>query len=164
MPVVIPQSEVILRSHFETGDKPTQDQFAEFIGTMFYLAQRAQDTADAALAVAALARARAPLVLVSATYPGSGADYNMDQRLNVDTVQASGSVGGDRVIRVSFTEALPSTAYVVLVTLFSSNQNWTQVQIVNKTIDYVEIKVPNPGQPINGMPIQKLMLAIFMEP
>ena len=70
MPVTIPQTQTILKSYFQTGSEPTQDQFAEFIGTMFYLYQGTLNAANAAIATAdatqaAQAGAPGPVVIAN---------------------------------------------------------------------------------------------------
>lgn len=68
----IPQTQTVLQSYFQTGDVPTQNQFLEFIGTMFYLYNATLSAANAAAADAATVSEALPLAAVTATYPDNG--------------------------------------------------------------------------------------------
>src|SRR5579872_5876840 len=53
------QTQAILLGYFQTGQVPTQDQYAELIGTMFFLYNETVNNAAAAAASAAAAAASA---------------------------------------------------------------------------------------------------------
>jgi hypothetical protein len=58
----IPTREAI-KAYFETGDVPTEAQFAEFIDAVYDLAQESQDTATDAVNIATAAAARTPVAM-----------------------------------------------------------------------------------------------------
>lgn len=115
--MAIPQSQTTLKSYFETGDVPTQAEFAELIDTMFALYQDAIDSADAAQAAAdaaeAAALAGAAKAIVSATYNAGWTIIGND--LNVDSITI---VGGS--VRVTFTEAFADANYVVVASVYGT--------------------------------------------
>jgi hypothetical protein len=124
MPVTVPQTQTILESYFQTGDMPTQDQFQEFIDTMFYLyEQMTEAAADAATAAAAAtatanaALALAPAVLLQGTITISGGavtGFTLVSQLNVAGFAAENSGGGTGIIDVTFTTPFANADYKVL--------------------------------------------------
>lgn len=142
----IPQTETILKSYFETGDQPNQAQFAELIGTMFYLFQQAMDAAETAQDDAASALARQPQALVKATYPGSGSSYTVDAAaINISsiTVDTSGGSNAPKV-RVTWTTPFSDATYRVFVSPFSAvSPRRNNVEIVAITQAYVELRFTN---------------------
>jgi hypothetical protein len=160
MPVTIPQSEIILRSYFETGDQPTQDQFAELIGTMFYLAAQAAAIASSAGSDAAAALARTPLAVCSAKYPGSGAGYTIEEGNNVSAV-AFQNFGNPttRHVRFSFTVPIVDADYVVSLTPLDPAIGPPQVQLVEKTITEVGFRF-NVGGAVSSAIMDRLMLVV----
>lgn len=66
MPLTVPQTQLILNSYFQNGQKPDQDKFMEFIGTMFYLFQQAENDVAALSNVAAQVTGAAPDFLLIA--------------------------------------------------------------------------------------------------
>lgn len=116
----IPQSQSILKSYFETGDFPTQAQFAEFIDTMFFLYQDAQANAANALAAANSALAQAnkmvPAVFVFIGVPtgtGTGSPittiyYSANVIVPVTRINTATLYNG---ARINLTAALPNTNY-----------------------------------------------------
>lgn len=114
----IPQTQSVLLSYFQTGDEPSQDQFAEFIGTMFYLYQATlnQATAAAASAAAAVAAAQAsgPLAYCRCIL-NTLQDFTITKNSNIASVAGVNVVGVP--ITFTFTTPLPDTKYVPLVYL-----------------------------------------------
>lgn len=64
----VPYTATQLKARFETGDVPTQQDFADLIDTVFHMSQQALDQADAAVALAE--KAAAVYALYSIDYPG----------------------------------------------------------------------------------------------
>lgn len=88
-----------LKEYFETGDTPTQAQFAEFIDAVYDLAQQAQDAADAAAAAAAAVAGKTArcfgLVRVSNGGGGPGTATNLKNKdCTVSTTVTSIGSGG----------------------------------------------------------------------
>lgn len=116
--MAIPQSQATLKSYFETGDMPSQAQFAELIDTMFYLynevvassAAAASDAADALDAV----NNYGPKVLAKFTSNGATVTLTAGS-LNVASVtKVAGSGVGPFTYRITFTTAFASGAYKTL--------------------------------------------------
>ncbi len=113
--MAIPQSEATLLSYFETGDKPTQAQFEEFIRTMFYLY-------NAMLAAAAAAQAAAEGITDSVEgIPKSWGRVRYDQSDNTITsdgefngVWSKTNNGSNRRIRFTFTNQPPHASHYLL--------------------------------------------------
>lgn len=59
MPIPFTASQI--KAWFETADLPTQQQFADFVDTLFFMNQQAEDNATAAVATANAAAAAMPL-------------------------------------------------------------------------------------------------------
>jgi len=160
----VPQLESILKSYFETGDRPSQTEFDEFIGTMFYLYVDAKTTAIDAANDAADAVSHAPMAMVAAHYV-SGTSYAIDAQSNITSVETrrvSDSVldnVGNRKLRFNFTTPLASVDYVVSFTPFSASQSWSQVQLIAKTVNYIEIAVEVSG---SGAAVTNVELIVFM--
>jgi len=133
----IPQDEVTLLSYFETGDKPTQAQYAELIQTMFALVQEAFDEAAAATAVAEAAEERAPKALANATHPGAGTTYTLTYQHNIANIQ---TLAGPKT-RITFTEALNDTDYVVQITPVTSTAHPDQIQILDRQTTHCDIAI-----------------------
>jgi len=142
----VPQTETILKSYFETGDQPTQTQFEEFIGTMFYLYQLAQNTAVQASDNADDAVSHAPLAMVTARYV-SGTAYTLDSQQNIASIQTrrvSDSVldnVGNLKLRFNFTTPIVDANYVLALTPMSATQAAQQINLISKTVDYFEIQI-----------------------
>lgn len=64
----VPFTATQIKAWFETADVPTQQQFADFVDTLFHMVQQANDTADAAKALAA--NTAKCWGLLTITYPG----------------------------------------------------------------------------------------------
>ena len=131
----IPQTEPVLKSYFETGDKPTEDQFVEFVGTMFHndqvtqgQAAAAEATADAALAAATTA------ALLKATFVAIGTNYTINAQKNVASVQF---VATNSRLRINFTTPFADANYIISVT--SNETTDTQLTISNQTTGYFEL-------------------------
>ncbi len=94
----VPYTAAELKARFETGDTPTQQDFADLIDTVFHMAQQAQDQADAAVALAE--KASKCYGLATVTYPGG--DGAMTYTVNratgctfaIATARALESLGG----------------------------------------------------------------------
>lgn len=141
MPATIPQTETVLKSYFQTGDKPTQEQFEELIGTMFHLFTLAQDAADAAAADAATALARAPLALLKATTNGVSGYTIEPGEVNIASVVASNVGQSSETVRVTWDTPIDTDDYKVLISVFSSaSPRQNNVTIVAQTTDYVDLR------------------------
>lgn len=90
-----------LKAYFETGDKPTQAQIAELIDAIYDLNQQTADNA----------RAVAPVALVYATRVGTV--WTIQRATSVDTVTHISTTATARVVRVTFSAALPDVNYIV---------------------------------------------------
>jgi hypothetical protein len=132
----IPETQATLKSFFETGDKPTQAQFAELIDTMFALYQLTQTAANAAVATANLALAAAGVTLVSA--PGATTAPVADQKLNVASITYLGIPLGFYRFRITFT-----TPYVNLRHIPVVLNNLTKLTPSNA--GYIDVEVQNNG-------------------
>jgi hypothetical protein len=104
--MTIPQTQAVLLSYFQTGAEPTQDEFAEFIETMFYLYNEAVNAAAAAQA--AQAAAPGPVVILSVTIAGGVATLTGAQT-NVASLVPSGEN-----FALTFTTAFGNTTYKAL--------------------------------------------------
>ncbi len=159
MPVTIPQDEVMLLSYFQTGDKPTQDQFGELIGTMFYQFQSLSDRMDALELLVADAIARAPQALASALWPGAGTIYTLEYQVNVAQIQV---LSAPTRFRITFIDPMPDTDYVVLPVPFSSTANVDQNQILDRQLTYCDVAFYD-GVTAQGTTVSRLHLAIYRE-
>ncbi|HEV8523080.1 MAG TPA: hypothetical protein VGQ71_01165 [Terriglobales bacterium] len=109
---MIPQTETILKSYFQTGDKPDQLEFEELIGTMFHQDQLAITTADDAADVAADAMALAPVCLLKATAGGGVTPpWTLAAQRNVAAMASIGS----GTVRITWTTAFPNVNYVPVI-------------------------------------------------
>jgi hypothetical protein len=132
----IPETQTNLKSFFETGDLPTQAQFAELIDTMFYLYNDAKDSADAATAVAAAAVASAEAVSAPVIV-----QFTNDEFTNAIVGLATGVASvvniGAYNFRVTFTTPFLNTLYKVMVA-----QGMT---ILALNTNYIDVHAPGPG-------------------
>lgn len=124
----IPESQATLKSFFETGDKPTQAQFAELIDTMFYLYQAAQTAANAAVVTANAAMAATGLAMFSAPAVGGlGAAVVPDQQQNISSITYIGA----QVYRVTFVTPFINLRYLVAMT--------TNLVVSAKNAGYIDV-------------------------
>lgn len=130
MPDTIPQTETILKSYFENGDQPQENEFRELIGTMFYLFTQAIAAADAANANATAALDRAPKAMLKRV---AGVNYGT---LNIDTVtNPSGNLR-----RVTWTTPFLNADYKLSITPIEqpASNIGLIVVIAAQTTTYVE--------------------------
>lgn len=137
MAIVIPQTQTILLSYFQTNDVPTEDQFKELIGTMFYLyndmvnrATAAEDTANEALA---LVESLCPTAVARGNYAGNAANFN-GTHTGVASIAAI-DPGSGLVIRFTFTTPFANTNYKTVYSGANSG-------IVNRNVAYVDFGFP----------------------
>jgi hypothetical protein len=118
---MIPQTQTILQSYFVTGAEPTQAQFTELIGTMFYLYQSAVNSAAAAAATAAALAGSSPLAavrctIINTTLNNPGA-VTISKQANIASVQLYNTGGTDVygvpviALQINFAAALPDANY-----------------------------------------------------
>ncbi len=99
---MVPQSQATLKSYFETGDKPSQAQFAEVIDTMFwYINDLNARTAAAEQAAADAARAAAT-VLLKASFAAGTKTWNISDQVRVASVVVVDPQAVQLVHRVTF--------------------------------------------------------------
>ena len=103
-----------LKAYFETGDHPTQAQFAALIDAIYDLAQQNSDDAAAAVASAdaavATVAAKTPKAVAKVRY--HSAQWVVDLQVGC-TVALSGTQ--KRTMVLTFTTAMPDTIYLVEV-------------------------------------------------
>lgn len=109
MAVTVPQDLTTLLSYFETGDKPTQDQFEELIRTMFYLYQQTVDAAEAAQAVVTALTGSIPTVWARARYNHSPNTVTLDGAYNASAAVVTSD--GLKHVKITFDDAAPDTNY-----------------------------------------------------
>lgn len=147
MPATIPQTETILKSYFETGDKPVQQEFEELIGTMFYYDALALNAADAASDLATEAIALAPVCLLK--YTVSGGTINAQR--NVASVALISS-GGFDAWRITWTNPFADANYIVQITWTDATVNTMGMRILSQLTTHIDIRffngasVDNPSQ------------------
>lgn len=134
----IPQTQVNLRSYFETGDVPTQAQFAEFIDTMFYLYQQSQNTANAAVAAAAAATSATGRVLAKWT---NAAVPVTVMSSNTQSIVRTATAGGFYTFRVTFLTPFNSVNYLVLPTITTGVGGTANPTILTKTTNYIDVQM-----------------------
>jgi hypothetical protein len=90
----IPQTEAILQGYFQTGDTPTQNQFTELIGTMFYLYNEMLAEAAALSGQVAALQGALPQVLLHANSVSGAfanpAAWHFIKQYNVSNVEWTG--------------------------------------------------------------------------
>lgn len=87
----VPFTAAQIKAWFETADVPTQQQFADFVDTMFHMVQQANDTADAAVALAELASQCFGLVTFTYNH-SSGSTLNLTVNRVQDCAFAASAV------------------------------------------------------------------------
>ena len=136
----IPESAAVLKSYFQTGDKPTQAQFADWIDTMFSIVQTATDAAEAAAAAAAAAQKLRVLLVMT-----SNASMTIYENIGIDSVTVTAGVG-TQIFRFNFTNAFPDTKYHVTILYDGEAQTApleTPVAVFySKNFAYVEYRCP----------------------
>ena len=138
MPTTIPQTETILKSYFETGDQPTQLEFEELIGTMFYYDAQALNAADAASDLATEAIGLAPVCLLK--YTVTGATINAQR--NVASVTKSSPSGFD-MWRITWTNPFPDEHYIVNITWSDGLVNSMGMRILSQQATHIDIRFFN---------------------
>ncbi len=131
MAVTVPQDLSTLLSYFQTGDKPTQDQFEELIRTMFYLYQETVDAAAAAQAVVTALTGSIPTMWARARYNQSPNTVTLDGAYNATASVVTSA--GLKQVRITFDDAAPDTNYW----LYSSVSGLV-LPTVSKTTTYVQ--------------------------
>lgn len=106
-----------LKAYFETGDHPTEAQFAALVDAIYDLVQGATDVADAAAADAAdavaLVAARAPRAYAHFKYTTSGTDrWTVDNFVGCSIV-LSGTFS--RTATITFDTPIGDNKYTILV-------------------------------------------------
>lgn len=129
----IPQDQAVLKSYFNTGDKPTEAQFAELIDTMFALYQDAKDTANGAVALIAAAAARYPRV------------YGYIKKVPPTLVNGYGIATVTTItlgVRITFTTPFADTNYTILLTEVDGYSGANpSVYISAKNVAWVDVKM-----------------------
>lgn len=141
----MPLTRAALKALFETGDVPSQANYADLIDTFFDIVQEANDAAAAAAADAAdalaivEARAARCFGLLKAVDVGLGNDYAVDNVVGA-TIVLSGT--DKRTVTVTFDEDLGDTKYTVL----TSNENVGAPTVTSKTSGVIVFTLPlDPG-------------------
>lgn len=138
MPTTIPQTETILKSYFETGDKPLQLEFEELIGTMFYYDALALNAADAAADLATEAISLAPVCLLKYTVLGA----TINAQRNVASV-AKISTGGFDAWRITWTNPFADEHYIVQITWSDSTVNIMGMRILSQQATHIDLRFFN---------------------
>lgn len=147
---LLPQQQSVLESYFKTGDQPDEVQFREFIGTMYYLFQQAQNQANLAADDAVIAASLVPLALCSAHYAsavGPDLTYTIDSSYNITTVDIPNAI--PFVIKVNFNQPMPSVGYIVAITMTALDQA-QEVRITEKNIAYCKFTL-GPGSGLRNV-------------
>ncbi len=131
----IPQTETILRSYFENGDQPTEEEFWELIGTMFYYDSLALNAAQAAEDAAAEAISLAPVCLLKWTTTGS----TINAQRNVASV-AKISSGGFDAWRVTWTNPFADEHYIISITWTDSTDTIEAVRILSQQATHIDFR------------------------
>jgi hypothetical protein len=117
----IPYDATNLKSRFQTGDKPTQQDYADLIDTMFhYLSDHGNRIVALEGQVAALSNltglAKVFVTVKAQVNPGAA----IDDQYGVDSVQNGGQVGANddpdtlRNLRINFTNPFADNKYTVV--------------------------------------------------
>lgn len=132
----VPFTATQIKAWFETGDVPTQQQFADFVDTIFHMVQQAQDQADAAVALAEQAAQCYGLVTLS--YPGA------DGAMAYTVERASAC-------------AIAITTARAFATVTTSNDHWLVTATITLTpdVDFVDddttvMLTPSMNEDVNG--------------
>lgn len=117
MPIPFTASQI--KAWLETGDHPTQQQFADWVDTLFYMNQQALDLATAAdaaaaAAVAAVAARPGPKVLVA--LKNVAGTWTVAKQFGCTAV-----VSGFEILTVTFSTAFADTNYALLYSYSSSS-------------------------------------------
>jgi|GEM_PF-5949554 hypothetical protein len=132
---MIPQTQLTLQSYFQTGDVPTQAQYLELIGTMFYLYNALNTSVNNAVAqinaATAAIEAIAPQVLVrfTALVPASTPPAIIGAATNVASITNVADKN-----RLTFTVPFANTNYKVFIvggTVATLNANWMDISAAN---------------------------------
>jgi len=125
---MIPQTQSVLKSYFQTGLVPTQAQFAELIDTMFFEYQNMQSNVDDAQAYLTLATESLITCAVNAQMRYTGSTW-------VTTgAGASGGLTGlppSLTMRFTFSSPRPNTSYLTLAS----------GTVSNKTVNYCDVLI-----------------------
>lgn len=152
----IPQSQATLRNFFNTGDMPTEAQFADLIDTMFYYTVSLQTQIDALVVASQATTPGAANVVVSATavaspvFTGSRgvASVTSISTGPYDQPHAVAAITFRR-LRITFTTAYANTLYTA-VAWSSSARLLTDLQSlgpplvpvqVSKTTGYIDVEI-----------------------
>lgn len=114
----IPQTQSILQSYLRTGLVPTQDQWTELIGTMFYLYNVQLNAANNAVAIAEAAAATAlsnPSVFMRATFPSGGAFVADVASVGISSATLLSSGSGTSTFRITFFTAFSAVPNYVML-------------------------------------------------
>jgi hypothetical protein len=137
----IPQDQTVLKSYFETGDTPTQAQFAELIDTMFALVQAAQNTANAAQATANSLAASGALAKVFATVKADGPPV-LEDGFGVSSVTSQALSSGQRTVRINFTTPRADNHYTIAVRAVAGTTGVElDVVLVARNAAFIDLKV-----------------------
>jgi hypothetical protein len=147
MPSIPTRAE--LKAYFETGDHPTQAQFAALIDAIYDLVQGATDVADAAAADAAAAVAyteeRAPRAYAHFKYTTTGTDrWTVDSAVGC-TIVLSGAYS--HTATITFDTAIGDDKYTILWN--GDEHGGAAPTLVSKASDVLVIQLPG-APPSNG--------------
>lgn len=140
MPDVIPQTETILKSYFETGDQPKANEFREFIGTMFYLFTQSIAASDAANVNATDALNRAPKAFLKRV---GGVNLGA---LNIASFVQSGT--GNANVTITWTTPFLNADYKVSITMIE--QAATNMGVIPVITSQTTTGIVFERRPING--------------
>lgn len=138
----VPFDATTMKSWFETGDKPTQQQFADVIDTFMAKFQEAIDAAEAAedavttFLAAPGARAKAFVNTTVAAPPVVADSYG------VSGVTSVGSGGGTRTVRITFMSAFADTNYTFVANCYDANVLGS-ITVAAKNVAYLELTCPD---------------------
>jgi hypothetical protein len=141
----IPQTQTVLQSYFQTGDMPSQDQFDELIGTMFYLFNESVSNAAAAAASAAAAAASAALLPISASLTLTSGTVVSLAGANGIASAAVAVVSASYRVTLTFTGAFANTNYKVFFRLPVTGIGAAGVTIFSQATGNCVISIPVTG-------------------
>jgi hypothetical protein len=144
----VPYSQANLKARFETGDIPTQQDYADLIDTFFSLFQTAED--DAAAALVAANAAAAGLAAWSGSFTTATVTFTETMNRNIASVTPTiVGVGVAWDLRFNFTVAFANANYLVLVgNAGQADITASPYAIQDKTANYITLRVPGPGVPV----------------
>jgi hypothetical protein len=130
----IPQTQTVLQSYFVTGAVPTQTQYQELIGTMFWYANQTYSNSLVAASNSAALTAQYKSAFGAVPVPGCSGHFTAANNLSVATNCSYGGVGSGYTTTLNFAFAFPDTNYLVIGKVTSTGgSTYIPLPTVSKT-------------------------------